>query len=151
MIHQPTRIEPSTEYGLIGLAFSGGGIRSATFNLGVYRLWLEKAFSNTSIISRPYRVVGTLVRASVRCSITLRMERTVKIFRFIMSKENPSGRHSGTWEITATIWHPVGCSTNFAFPPLFCAVYWSICSFWFRILFWLLHYLSGVLSCLVMT
>jgi hypothetical protein len=27
--------EPSTQHGLIGLAFSGGGIRSATFNLGV--------------------------------------------------------------------------------------------------------------------
>ena len=27
--------KPSTEYGLVGLALSGGGIRSATFNLGV--------------------------------------------------------------------------------------------------------------------
>ncbi|MDP6041773.1 MAG: patatin-like phospholipase family protein, partial [Candidatus Latescibacteria bacterium] len=42
MIHQPTRIEPSTEYGLIGLAFSGGGIRSATFNLGVIQALARK-------------------------------------------------------------------------------------------------------------
>ena len=36
------KIGPSTDHDLIGLAFSGGGIRSASFSLGVAQLLIEK-------------------------------------------------------------------------------------------------------------
>ncbi|MDX1428756.1 MAG: patatin-like phospholipase family protein, partial [Rhodothermales bacterium] len=44
--HDRISEEPSTENGLVGLAFSGGGIRSATFGLGVLQILEERGLLN---------------------------------------------------------------------------------------------------------
>ena len=44
--------EPSTDHGLVGLAFSGGGIRSASYSLGVAQCLIEKdLFKHVDILS----------------------------------------------------------------------------------------------------
>ncbi|MGD8330079.1 MAG: patatin-like phospholipase family protein, partial [Acidobacteriota bacterium] len=58
------RGEPSPERGLVGLAFSGGGIRSATFNLGVLQVFVRhgliKWFDYLSTVSGGGYIGSTL-------------------------------------------------------------------------------------------
>ena len=68
----------------IGLALSGGGIRSATFSLGVCRCWRSAGFSRRWTFSRPFPAAATRAAFSRSASATasrfpMSRRRTVRI------------------------------------------------------------------------